>query len=569
MNPNSVLIRRVLFYSCILAIATLALLFWQTPSARAGTIIHVKTLSDTSAGSLCSLRDAIISANTNAGKSGCLAGTAGADDIVFDVSGTIVVTGILPYISESLTIDGGNKITLSGGANQGVLATTGAVQTVNLYNLTFRDIASNSYHGAAFLNQATANISNTQFLTNSVFGWSGGALSNLGTMGVYSSTFFGNKATWSVGFGGAGGAIYNADFGGNGYMAITNSTFISNSSNVAGGALENSGTMTVTNSIFTQNQSGESGGAIRSYTYDNLRVVGSTFTSNSVISPSNSFGGAIESDNAYTITILNSSFYSNTSGHGAGGGVYIFDAPSAAIGNSTFSSNSSGGGYDGGGIEVYGSNLTITDTLITGNQGYGGAGIDIGSNTLVTITNTTISGNSASQNGGGIQSTGTSLTITLNNVTIANNTAGASGSFGDGGGIYVTGTVRIKNSIIAGNRDLAVGDNFPDCVGIVTSQGSNLLGDNSGCTGLVNGSGGNLVGTTLSPIDPLLGPLSNLGGATRVLPLKPGSPASDAGNNTTCATTDQRGVARPVNGTCDMGAFEGLGYWLDLPLILR
>lgn len=569
MNPTFTLTRRVLFYSFVLAIATLALLFWQTPSARAGTIIHVKTLTDSSAGNLCSLRDAIISANTNVGKSGCLAGSAGADDIVFDVSGTIVVTGILPYISESLTIDGGNKITLSGGGTQSILATTGGSHVVNLYNLTIRDGYANGSEGAAFLNQAVSNISNTLFLTNSVLGQLGGAVGNFGTMGVYSSTFFGNKSTWQFGFGGGGGAMANLDFGGGASMAITNSTFISNSSNVAGGALENRGDMTVTNSTFTQNQSGEAGGAIRSYTYDNLRVVGSTFTSNSVISTSNSVGGAIESENAYTLTVLNSTFTNNSTAHGAGGGVYVFDALSGVIGNSTFSNNVAGGGYDGGGIEVYASPINITNTLIIGNQGYSGGGIDIGSNTIVTITNSTISGNSASHNGGGIQSTSTPVTITLNNVTIANNIGGASVSFGDGGGIYVTGTVRIKNSIIAGNRDLSVGDYFPDCVGIVTSQGNNLLGDNSGCTGLVDGSGGNKVGTTAVPRDPLLGPLTNLGGPTLVLPLKPGSPASDAGSNGTCAITDQRGVARPINGTCDMGAFEGLGYWLDLPLILR
>ncbi len=35
-----------------------------------------------------------------------------------------------------------------------------------------------------------------------------------------------------------------------------------------------------------------------------------------------------------------------------------------------------------------------------------------------------------------------------------------------------------------------------------------------------------------------------------------GSPAVDAGTNIGCPATDQRGVARPVNVTCDIGAYE-------------
>ncbi|MCZ6536501.1 MAG: hypothetical protein O6838_01215, partial [Gammaproteobacteria bacterium] len=35
-----------------------------------------------------------------------------------------------------------------------------------------------------------------------------------------------------------------------------------------------------------------------------------------------------------------------------------------------------------------------------------------------------------------------------------------------------------------------------------------------------------------------------------------GSPAIDAGTNTGCPATDQRGVARPFNATCDIAAFE-------------
>src|SRR5262249_40378690 len=66
-----------------------------------------------------------------------------------------------------------------------------------------------------------------------------------------------------------------------------------------------------------------------------------------------------------------------------------------------------------------------------------------------------------------------------------------------------------------------------------------------------------------TPLDPLLAPLGNYGGPTLTMALLPGSPAIDAGNNGLIpagVTTDQRGLARVVNGTVDIGAFESSGF---------
>jgi hypothetical protein len=73
--------------------------------------------------------------------------------------------------------------------------------------------------------------------------------------------------------------------------------------------------------------------------------------------------------------------------------------------------------------------------------------------------------------------------------------------------------------------------------------------------------GGCPVGSTCANIittNPLLGALGNYGGSTQTIPLLPGSSAIDAGNDATCAATDQRGVARPqpIGGRCDIGAYE-------------
>ena len=43
---------------------------------------------------------------------------------------------------------------------------------------------------------------------------------------------------------------------------------------------------------------------------------------------------------------------------------------------------------------------------------------------------------------------------------------------------------------------------------------------------------------------------------TQTAALLTGSPAINAGDNATCAATDQRGIARPQGGVCDIGAFD-------------
>ncbi|HET6865942.1 MAG TPA: fibronectin type III domain-containing protein, partial [Solirubrobacteraceae bacterium] len=54
--------------------------------------------------------------------------------------------------------------------------------------------------------------------------------------------------------------------------------------------------------------------------------------------------------------------------------------------------------------------------------------------------------------------------------------------------------------------------------------------------------------------DPKLGPLQGNGGPTPTMALGAGSAAIDRGAG--CASTDQRGLTRPVGAACDIGAYE-------------
>jgi hypothetical protein len=114
---------------------------------------------------------------------------------------------------------------------------------------------------------------------------------------------------------------------------------------------------------------------------------------------------------------------------------------------------------------------------------------------------------------------------------------------------------------VAGNTASTSG---PDAIGAVTSLGHNLVGATDGSSGWV---GSDLTGSAAAPLNPLLAPLGNYGGPTQTMPLLPGSPALDAGDNALLPaghTTDQRGLPRAVGGAVDIGAFESQGFTVTL-----
>jgi CSLREA domain-containing protein len=227
---------------------------------------------------------------------------------------------------------------------------------------------------------------------------------------------------------------------------------------------------------------------------------------------------------------------------------------------------------DGGGVlnAVPTAALTVTASTLSGNTAgeTGGAlGADGGT---VTIRNSTISGNQAECSGGGI-ALASATTATLNNATIADNTAdanppppGACGTEHNGGGIFVGAgaTANVSNTIIGTNRDQSSGGDarHPDCSGTIASQGHNLIQDTTGCT--VSGvTTGNVTGQ-----NPQVEPLADNGGTTQTHALRQGSDAVDAGSpaapgsgGSACEAADQRAVNRPQGPRCDIGAFEREG----------
>jgi CSLREA domain-containing protein len=222
---------------------------------------------------------------------------------------------------------------------------------------------------------------------------------------------------------------------------------------------------------------------------------------------------------------------------------------------------------DGAGLRVAGGTLKVIESAVTHNHATdAGGGIANDAGVLMVVAST-IAGNAAQNTGGGVENAGIA---TLRNATVSGNTADI------GGGICNLGTATLNNATVTANtltgidndghlvvlNSLLADNSGPDCRGILTSQGFNLVRNATECD-FDGDPSGNLIN-----MDPHLDPLQDNGGPTFTHALAASSAALDAANPMTpaedaapgedpaCEATDQRGVVRPQGARCDIGAFE-------------
>lgn len=305
-----------------------------------------------------------------------------------------------------------------------------------------------------------------------------------------------------------------------GSLELKNLTVTKAGNGVGNGAIVNDNNLTITHCTFSNNKATTGAAIVNGGT---LTVSDSTFTNNSAPN-----GGAIYGNDT-DMTITNSTFTGNTASGGNGGAIFHNASFAGAatsiltVSGCTFSNNTGPNDGDGGAIQTDGK-LFVSNTTFSGNVtssgGHGGAIHNEGPE--VSITNCTFSGNSATNGelGGAINSNGGSVTVT--NSIIANSPSGG------------------------------------NCFGAITDGGNNL--DSDGTCGFISG----ITNPSLDPAG-----LESHGGRTKTIALQPGSPAIDAGDDTTCNSApingvDQRGLARSNGTHCDIGAYEfGLLYFDD------
>jgi hypothetical protein len=304
-----------------------------------------------------------------------------------------------------------------------------------------------------------------------------------------------------------------------------------------------------------------SGGAIMNQD-EALTLTGCVIVGNSALDSSNfnsPYGGGIHLANLAASLVMTDCVVTGNVAYVGGGGISSFYNSVITISNSTISNNRTGAGLgSGGGIYLNnGGTLAIDNSLIADNFASasgsfgGGGGIALEGVGTATITNSTITGNSTNANGGGVQVG--SFTTTIRNSTVVNNAARHLG-----GGLFVSGyygALTLTSTIVASNKNSYAPDlETRDQSNVVTADNS-LIGVLQDVT--ITGSN-NLTGTLLAPLNPLLGPLTNNGGPTATMMPLPGSPAINAGSNPGMLATDQRGpgFARTLGSATDIGAVE-------------
>lgn len=357
----------------------------------------------------------------------------------------------------------------------------------------------------------------------------GGILNDSGTLAVNRVIFTDNRTARddNVGVAGGGGGLASVGIG---HVTVTNSSFLSNYAEGDGGGIYNetntrTGADTFSHLWLDHNQSNgfqnqnpdNGGGAIY-----NAICTGNTAHFSDIMATHNdalrmSGGGIYENScqNAQTTVTYDRLTLSQNSAFAQGGGFYIFDGTTTVT------------------------NSTITDNTIPLVQ-QDGIGIP--------------------EDGGGVAVGGPLATLTLNNDTISFNTSIS----GQAGGIFLgrsQDVLHLHNNIIQGNTGLAGASR--NCMytsgATVDSQGHNLANDTT-C---------NLTGTgdrQGSQYNPNLGVLADNGGprdgaptadsATLTRALPSGSIAINTADNTNCPATDERGITRPQQATCDVGAYE-------------
>jgi len=187
-------------------------------------------------------------------------------------------------------------------------------------------------------------------------------------------------------------------------------------------------------------------------------------------------GGGVLNDGALTMDGVTVTRNATTNGPPPNAGVLTMT-------NSAVSEN--GGSGEGGGLlNIDVATMMLTDSTVSGNHGHQGAGIS--NDGTLTLANSTVAGNTAKGgSGGGIANEGLGV-LTLTNCTVRENRAEAVeddefGPFwGVGGGISNGGVLTLVNSTVSGNTAVEGGGIAQTDAGSMTLTNTTVSGNTAG-----------------------------------------------------------------------------------------
>ncbi|MBI5352063.1 MAG: BMP family ABC transporter substrate-binding protein [Chloroflexi bacterium] len=356
------------------------------------------------------------------------------------------------------------------------------------------------YGGGIWANDCSPTIRNIILSDNSAQNGGGGLATFYCSPNLINVSFENNLAS-----GGMGGGMFSNQTSA---PSLTNVTFNNNSASSGGGLFLNYDSDAILDGVVFSGNTATDGGGMYKASTSNPTLTNVIFSDNSAI-----FNGGGMHNDGDSLALTDVTFSNNSAN--CGGGMFN-ESSNPTIMNTTFSDNLANlGTCGGGGMFNHQSSPTLTNATFSGNSAtlYGG-GLYNGSSSDPTLTNVTFSGNSATDNGGGIYNYDSNPAI--HNTILWGNTAPSGAQIYEDG----TSTATVNEGVLEGGCPAG-----STCTNIITT-------------------------------DPYLDTLASNGGFTQTMALGTGSSAMEAGDDATCAATDQRGIARPQGAHCDIGAYE-------------
>jgi len=394
----------------------------RLPVARAASIGVNTTLDDTANNHNCTLREAIIAANTDSWVDSCAPG--GSDDYIGLGPFTYVLTVTGAGEDAALTgdLDITDTLTIEGAGPGQTIIDAGGIDRV--FDVRFA---------------GTVVISGVRIVNGSVAGH-GGGINSRGTNLTLVNTIVSNNV--STGTNGFGGGVYVYA----GSATLQGGQIFSNTADVyGGGVFAQECSAALSGSLIFSNTASRGGG---------LYVLSGAATLNGgqILSNTAQYGGGVgvngigaSGDGVFTQT--GDSLIAYNIATTRGGGVYVNDADASAflIGGRIFSNTVTGSGV-GGGVCVWLGDVTLNGSQVLSNAAGSGGGLYLYDSDAVLSGQ--VSGNIAGMFGGGVHISHGS--VVLNGAQIVSNTASA----WHGGGVYVSGavTVSLVNSTVSYNE---------------------------------------------------------------------------------------------------------------------
>lgn len=381
-------------------------------------------------GGSLTVKDSTISNNEAQGNGG---GIFSAEGNVLDVSGSTIQ---------------GNKADNGGGIHTGeardVSKTPSKATITDTKILENEAIGSGEGGGVCVGTRADATLKGCTVANNKSVSTGGGIAAKLSTVTLDDTTVENNQAV-------NGGGLFHQGLAVPGSLTLQNGSIIRNNtaSSMGGGLFlwGNVGLKSDNSEISGNKALYGAGIAASQYTATfaspKLELVDTKVNNNG--DANTVMGGGIYAASGVTVTSKNTKFLDNTAN--SGGGILLYLNSSADLNNSEVSDNKATG--NGGGVYVYDATCSLTTsngTVFRENSGYRGGGI-FSSGGTVTVEDSTFEKNTATDDGGAIAATQNSSLTVRNSKVLENKAADTAGGI-----LAEKSTLEVTDSIIDGNR---------------------------------------------------------------------------------------------------------------------